>query len=613
MKEAATRHHQDDDTGTNHTSLPACDTTLYPPIQFFLFALFGGIAIYVASYAIYQTYIYHTAIPQWDEWRVLSNYKSMLDGKTSLISFLWSLHNEHRVLVPRIILIGDIHLFNGAVVLPKLIMFLAIALHLAVFVILLVQHVEASQLLRFFLSCGIAVIFFSSQQLENYVRGFNNQVFLVTLFTTLSLYCIYGAKLSYSRGQNEVKGQFFALGSVVFAVLSTYSMASGVLTWPLLIFYAWYIGIRRSLLMLILVAGIATVATYLWQFTIPSYHSDPFQSIFHIRQVIIFSLMFLGNIVGMFGPQASFVTGLIGLLILGLIIYGHVAQRKSISDVSMLLVLIALSAVLVSYLVALGRLKFDASLSSRYVTFTAPFWASVITLAFSSPKRFGLKLGLSRMLFVMLTASLISAIVIRQDYMKQFGENERIQYEKGGMALFLGVRDPVVVTRLNRNLSMVEDVNLLLFTRHLPPHTERWVALTGQARKVFSKNTGKNGNWCIGFLDVITPIGSTEGAEQWYRVEGWAWNKKTTKAPDLILLVTSESPSGIGKVFIPRDDVIRAEQDVTNRQVGWFGYARQVSNEEVTAYAFSKDQSTLCKLSMSSSLIRPGHSRELSR
>ena len=237
---------------------------IFNRIMKFLFVLVG-MAVVVNT--ISQMHINFTNIPQGDEWTILSNYILSINQHSSFIKYLWMQHNEHRVLVSKIIMILDLNYFYGKGILSRVITLAAIFLNLTIFLIFLKKYVKEPSLVIYFIGCCITVILFSDLQEENFIRGFNNQVVLVCTFFILSLWFMqkYFAYTNNFSGRLNKNFVFFV--SILFACLSTYTMAGGILVWPILILYCWSkqtAGSNKKAVIYIITISFFVVASYLW-------------------------------------------------------------------------------------------------------------------------------------------------------------------------------------------------------------------------------------------------------------------------------------------------------------------------------------------------------------
>ncbi len=162
-------------------------------------------------------------VPFWDQW----NFVPVL-GKSfeAGISFpdLWALHNEHRLFFPRLVMLGFAHL-SGCDISWELALDILLAAATLILVLSRAKKVFSLLGLRglFWIAPAISLLAFSLHQGENWVWGWQIQVFLNALAVVAGFLFLTSPEFNW--------GNF--LGGAVCGVVATYSYANGLTFWPL--------------------------------------------------------------------------------------------------------------------------------------------------------------------------------------------------------------------------------------------------------------------------------------------------------------------------------------------------------------------------------------------
>jgi hypothetical protein len=321
---------------------------------------------------------YGITLPYWDQWELVPYLGRMAAG-TLTFEDLMAQHNAHRILFPRIIMVTMAQISDWN-----------IAWELAVNVVLgmgifCTLHALTRRIARLGLMSGpapwltpaLAIAVFSMAQWRNWLWGWQLQIFL----------CIFAALLSLTllcRPGGGWKGHLAAIAS---AFVATFSFAAGLAVWPAGLVGFLIVGKarmpQRNLKMAFwILFGILAFQYYLLDFEQPG---DATSVSLSISGLITFAAYYLAFIGGgahsTYGPLAVAV-GLAGLTFAVAWSLVCLRQRGASGDYVAPIVAIVLFIMGSAAIAAMGRAGEGVAqaISSRYTTFTSPFWYLVIVM-----------------------------------------------------------------------------------------------------------------------------------------------------------------------------------------------------------------------------------------
>jgi hypothetical protein len=301
-------------------------------------------------------------VPWWDEWNTVGLVADVYGGKANLAEF-WALHNEHRILIPRIIDVVLITLtrYNRQV---ELTFGLAVALASG---LLLLQCAKAT--LR---SGGwvlavlplMSLFFFSLSQYDDWTEPFQ-----IAFITT-----VFGVSCTMvGLAARPVTWRSWCLATLG-ALIASFSSAGGLMAWIAFLPGLWGSGRRK-------IAAWITIGVVVW---ILYFRGYPFPA--HkpaLGFAVRFFLTYLGAPVGFSHPLRSEIAGLVGLiaLVVNLAVWWRFDLQRQRSSIWLQLVTYAL---LVAAVTTEGRAIYgslDVALYSKYQTSSALFWVGLIMLS----------------------------------------------------------------------------------------------------------------------------------------------------------------------------------------------------------------------------------------
>ena len=253
-----------------------------------LFALF-----IVSTMSIIQRRAY-SALPWGDMWDYWIWY---LKPRPNLFVKLFILHNEHRILVARLFFLTDHILFHGR----------AIFIFVSIFVIQLSHATLLCRLawlanpyrkaLAIFTGCAAFICLFSVEQCTNFTWSFQIQ-FVCVYFAITGALASLMVFARFSAGElppGERRRRLWLACTIVVGIIATYSMANGLLVWPLLLLAAFWFGLPRQPKLVLLAASVATWAFYLWGYKVPPQTSSIREGFHRLPQSFAFAMCVLGS------------------------------------------------------------------------------------------------------------------------------------------------------------------------------------------------------------------------------------------------------------------------------------------------------------------------------
>ncbi len=284
-------------------------------------------------------------------------------------------HGGHRLLFPKLLYLVEYAVFDGRNV------FLIISSVLlqgltAGLVVLGVWHERAAvgRPLAVFVGGLVVALLFSGAQVENFVRPWNLHWYLV--HAAVSVAIVAGARCAGTAAAHPASSTGWLSAAVLVGLVATWSMANGLLVWPILVGLAWLLRLPTRAL-----AGLGVVAVVGAASFFVGY--DPHQNVVPSRLLaepgvqILWLLRALGTPVSVANSTLATIGGTVGLACGGLAGWDLVRRRSGATAVEPLLAGLFLFGVGTLVLVATGRAASTWS-EPRYQTTVLVTWTSLL-------------------------------------------------------------------------------------------------------------------------------------------------------------------------------------------------------------------------------------------
>ena len=347
--------------------------------------LFALVALTASLPAFWITVLiakYGVDVPYADEWTFAPVVQKAYAG-TLTFHDLWTQHNEHRYVFPKLLFIALARLAGGDVRAQMLFSVLLATLTSVGLLTILRRTFPSSPLKCLLLLVPINFLLFSPVQAENWTWGFQFVLFLIN-FLLVGGACIATSNWSLAR-------KF--VGCAVIATVATFSFGSGFILWATTFPFALLHeqNARRARVLGWVagwgVAGLCAVGLYLFDYFRPAHHpslaasSDPLD---YYRYVATFLGAHLAKAAR---SESLFIPAVIGtILLVAYLVAGWLAVATREIDVRHRLApwfAIGGFALLSAALAAVARVGFgeQQALDSRYTTFSLCMSIGVIGLA----------------------------------------------------------------------------------------------------------------------------------------------------------------------------------------------------------------------------------------
>ncbi len=349
---------------------------------------------------------YRVEVPQADEWSLVPLIEKSYQG-TLQFKDLWALHNEHRLLFPRLLLIQIIRISHWKT-LYELFANVSFAMISFLAVLSLIKKIQISSNKTVgWLIPLLSLMIFSLNQSENWFFGWNVQIYMNVTAVILGLILIGAYEFSWGR----------IIAAAALGIIATYSFANGFLFWPLAFLLLWLKrnSINKPAIVFsfwILIAAVSFFA-YLPGYSRPAEHPSPWYFLHEPLSALNYCFAYLGSPLlafckkapavaewlsykGIVVPQvilwiANYAATFAGFV--GVILLFVVFRRLRMNSGNVLLICFALSSyvVLSAILSMIGRSGMGTAnaLSLRYITISMWFWISLaICYAFETQLKF---------------------------------------------------------------------------------------------------------------------------------------------------------------------------------------------------------------------------------
>jgi hypothetical protein len=326
-------------------------------------------------------------IPYLDQWEFVLFLEKWHEGTLGMAEF-WAQHNEHRLLFPRLIMLGLASLSSWNVELELLTNTL---LGTAIFALVTWQVRRTMLQVKGPPVWGVLVLvsllLFTLSQWRNWFLGWQLQVFLNVL-AVVGICILLSAPIVLSpAGMRRLWLRFMV--SLILAVVAAYSFANGILAWPvglvlLILTREREDQSREARLTFWCLGAGATTLSYLMGYHSPGHHPAINAVFGHLLSYPVYVCKYLGQPIVSFSGMGAALCGAAGVVFwLGsayLLMKRHPKQAWRYAPY----VGLGLYAVGSALLTGLARVDMSTAqaMSPRYVTLANLLWASNIMLAY---------------------------------------------------------------------------------------------------------------------------------------------------------------------------------------------------------------------------------------
>jgi hypothetical protein len=532
-----------------------------------------------------------TTFPFWDQWAFTMEIAKQ-NGHYSLAQ-LWQQHSEHRVVLLRLLLLADFHWFSATGRLLLGIILIGQFLHLAIVYRVIFWLDEINIALRLALCGLVSAFFFSPSQLENFVWPFQACFILTSFFASFCFY-FFVKSLDASTGLtgSKVRAGLFVC-SLISALLATLSAASGLFTWPALIFLCFALRLNWRTLAATAGAGIAVMGSYFMNYQSTSDHASPLMSLRHPLEMVQYVIVYLGGAWAPFGINVAMIVGSVGLLIAVMVLWIAVFRTLWLSRSELFCSAAVVFTLLTGFATASGRINFgvDQAFSSRYQTFAMVFWSALTIWAVSMVAKSATREWIP--LFVAVgSLVVVGGPLLKFHVVTGFYDDRASQWRLVEASVLSGVNDRFVMKSISPDQNRTD-----LALKYLRAHRlsvfagNRYSQLGSAFSSVYRVNKGLK---CEGDTKLFSFIHAVRGSGA--QVSGWAWETDSqSEFRNLVLVNEHGKISGFGAGGFVYSG--KRPNHIADERIRWFGYVKEEPDTaNIQAYGVLQDGRETCPI-----------------
>lgn len=314
-------------------------------------------------------------VPFWDEWELVPIFQHIHSGHIYIHDF-WQQHNEHRLFFPTLALVALAPLTHWNVQIECM-----VSIVVAICSFLLIQRAHPEKLkdpLPILLVFLLALIWFSPEQQENWLWGWQLEWFLNVFGIVLTVYGV--AKLK--KGLVPVK---WLACIIAGGVLAQYSLGNGTIIWPLLILALLFIRVVLWQTLVVFVSGALATILYYIHYNVNAGEPSKHLALQHPVSWAKYILLYTGRPLSYLHKPALLFGFLIIISFLGLLVY-LLLKRRDIFRQAIPWAVLGLYAIGSAIITGVARLGYGLSeaLSSRYTTIALLLLVSLLMLLWLS-------------------------------------------------------------------------------------------------------------------------------------------------------------------------------------------------------------------------------------
>lgn len=570
----------------------AAGTTSSSCLELLLAALAAGLALWIFLTTVNISRSGWVAIPTLDDWDRWITY--VRDHYT--LWWFFQQHVDHRLVAPKLLFAVDHLAFHGRGWFLLLCSYCFQALTGIMLWRLWFHATRRGTTERLIIAAAIVSCLFSGQQWSNLVWPFQVQFPMVYCAAAAALVALWKAAEVSAEPDHRSRAWWMIL-SIGMATIATYSMANGVLTWPVLLIAAVWLRVPRRWIIAIATSALLLGATYFyhWHKSSPYAPLPPSQ---RLPRAVVFGLAHLGSPIAQLATMgggdnfritcAAVVGALVALaLSIGFaLVWLH---RKRYNGAHAILIFYCVFIVGTSTTIAYGRSAgaLTEAFSPRYLTPSYILWSGMLLVCWPLLRRMN-----HIALYSALCAAIFAGIVIHQRATLIAVRNWAAVIRLDETAVIDNVIDPGPWRELFHTPQMTFGAIDYLKANHLTIFTEEWTHWPGlPLNRRFSVDGSPNA--CQGQFEQTTEVESP--LRPGWRVTGWAWDNKAGRSPRYVILADSNGQiAGVALTGFPAVPALIAVSPRYSAST-WNGYVNGRARS-VTAYVVEADDRSVCAI-----------------
>ncbi len=528
----------------------------------------------------------YSVVPYWDELDEMIRYVAATHGST--MSWIWSQHNEHRILPYKLLFLVNMHWFRGR----NWPMYAAIFCSQLALAIVFGYLLQRTGEFKGFRSSSWQACFgltlyclFCPSQWENLTWAFQISFVLVNLWAATALLCFVLQKERLERRQSRDVGVI--LVSALAATAATFTNGNGMTVWLVLIVLAFIVRLPWRFTGIYILGLAGAVPFYLIGYHSPAQHASPFESLHQPRMIVEYVANYIGG--GLVSDNLILLTRSIGLTtgigLLGLLLAIALVLRLAIirgkkSSLEVGLAGVILYCIATALITSLGRLNFGTTqaFTSRYQSIALLFWLSVALWIMTVATQQSSPMALAAIYLVILVITAYSAT--QYDRILERVKHNTLTRELAGIGMISGVHDDQFLEAAILPFSIEWPELEELRAQHLSVFsTPRAGQFGGEFVQLYPP---ANSDGCQGEVNGAIYIG---GEAEGLRIFGWAIDRNSAQPVKEAVFASDGRIVGFGVLGLERPDVAASLRSKRALHSGWVGYAKLTRSRTIDMYA----------------------------
>ena len=307
----------------------------------------------------------------WDEWEIIRLLEKFHDGTLTFWD-IFRQHNEHRIILAKIIPLISAIYFRGNVYLGHAVNVLAVTLTSIVIYYAISKLDNLNQQKRMILYFTSACLIFSFSQQFNFLFGMQIAVFSCVFLSILACaFLVWG-------------GRAGMIGAMLSAFAATFQFANGMMAWPagfVIICLSGYVSGKKFPYAKLLVwsaVSAAGICLYFWGLRLPV--SDMKSILTKPHMAVILFITYLGAPLSAHRESIALAAGLAGLA-LQFWSFSRIFRERNRNVSTLFWTGLDVYVLLSAAVTVIGRSEgISASMADRYLTIQIVFWLATIGL-----------------------------------------------------------------------------------------------------------------------------------------------------------------------------------------------------------------------------------------
>ncbi|HUD06361.1 MAG TPA: hypothetical protein VMR34_00590 [Candidatus Saccharimonadales bacterium] len=394
-------------------------------------------------------------VPNWDEWELVPILQHIHSGHIYWTDF-WHQHNEHRLLIPNIILVTVAEFTRWNLRLEDYMNIVVAILSFYIIYKILKNTVlsKKQKNLPVTLLFLLSLIWFSFVQADNWLWGWQIEWFLSVLGTTIVAYLL-----------TKINRNNFSIGQVGLLIagglFAQYSLGNGTLVWPILVIALLYI--RVPLKKVLIVASSGILSTILYYTNYQNQDKNALSVLAkHPVTFVKYFLIYVGRPLSYLHKGAPIIGVILLVSFVAINVYLFI-RNKALFNKLIPWIFIGLYAISSAIITGLARLSFGTGEAyvSRYTTISMLLVVSTIVIFYQSREDLSKLVGKSFKFLSLVTICIVFVLVLIND---AWGFHDSLEHNRSLTAEMICTRlpnpsnaclltaypsAPVVSTRLN--------------------------------------------------------------------------------------------------------------------------------------------------------------------